>query len=180
MGRLSYGREPGPASSWPGADSSFAYDPHAEWCLDDGGRVIEVALPWGLLSVGDPSSLSVIDDKSATRVTETTRTAGIGLLGWATASPGFSADSLGPTRDGGIRPARPEESHFIGPEGMTQSIVGNEIRITTPVSRNYVWNGWEKPITQERVKRSANHVKQAFEEMEFREQRRSKELDANR
>ena len=180
MGRLSYGREPGPERSWPGADSSFAYDPHAEWCLDAAGRVIEVALPWGLLNVGDPSSLSIVDDKSATRVTETTRTAGIGLIGWATASPGFSADSLGPTRDGGIRSARPEESHFIGPDGMTQSVVGNEIRVTTPVAFNYVWNGWNEPITQERVKRSANHVKRAFEEMEFREQRRSKELDANR
>ena len=153
---------------------------HTEWCLDDSGRVIEVALPWGLLNVGDPSTRSVVDDKSATRATECTPTAGIGLLGWATASPGFSADSLGPTRDGGIRDARPEESHFIGPAGTTQTVVGNEIRINTPVAGNYVWNGWNEPITKERVKLSAMFVKQAFEEMEVREQRRSKELDAQR
>jgi len=180
IGRLSYGREPAPARPWPGADSAFAYDPHAEWCLDDGGRVIEVAMPWGLLNIGDPSTRSVVDDKSATRGTECAPTAGIGLLGWATASPGFSADSLGPTRGGGIRPARPEESHFIGPEGTSQIVVGNEIRVSTPNGGNYVWNGWNQPITKERVKLSATFVKQAFGEMEFREQRRSKELDAHR
>ena len=179
-GRLSYGREAERGRSWPGADSSFAYDPHAEWCVGESGRVIEVALPWGLLNLGDPSTRCVIDDKSATRVTECTPTAGFGLLGWATASPGFSADSLGPTRAGGIRPARPEESHFIGPEGTTQAIVGDEFRIRTPASGNYVWNGWNEPITKERVKLSATYVKQAFEEMDVREQRRSKELDARR
>ena len=179
-GRLSYGRAPAAARAWPGADSSFIYDPHADWCLDDAGRVIEVALPWGLLNVGDPSTRCVVDDKSVTRGTECTPTAGIGLLGWATASPGFSADSLGPTRDGGIRAARPEESHFIGPPGTSQTIVDSEVRVTTPVGSNYVWNGWNEPITKERTKLSARYVKQTFEEMEVREQRRSKELDARR
>ncbi|HTM01363.1 MAG TPA: hypothetical protein VL503_09615, partial [Candidatus Omnitrophota bacterium] len=56
-GRLSYGAERAPAGA-AAQDSSVAYDPHAEWCADRAHGVIEVAIPWGLLNVSDPSSRS--------------------------------------------------------------------------------------------------------------------------
>ncbi len=169
-GRLEYGREPGRAAAWPGADSAFAYDPHAEWCFDAAGRSVEIALPWGLLDVGDPSTRRVVDDRDGTVEIETTVTDGIALLAWATSARGFEADSLGPTAPGKKRPAaRPSECQFLGPEGTTQSIAGEDVRITAPPGRVYLWNGWEMPITHERIKRSAAAVRDAFEGMEARE-----------
>jgi hypothetical protein len=180
LGRLSHGREQPPARPWADHDSAVAYDPHAEWCLDDAGRVIEIALPWALLNVGDPSSRCVVDDKPGTRETECTPTDGIGLLAWATRVEGFAADSTGPSRRGVRRHALPEESCFLGPPGSIQAIAKKEISVTTPVTISYAWNGWNQPITKERVKLSARHVKQAFEGMEARDLRTSKEHDARR
>ena len=52
--------------------------------MDDAKRTIEVAIPWGLLGIGDPSSLAAIDDRDGSPEIETTRTPGIALLAWAT------------------------------------------------------------------------------------------------
>ena len=175
-GRLASGREPGPAPTWPGADSSLAYNPHGEWTLDDSGTTLEIAIPWGLLNVADPSSRCVVDDRPDTPATECTPTEGIGLLAWATTATGLAADSLGPTAR---TPApRPAEAHFLGPEGTTQHIELNEVRVATPRAAAYSWSGWEKPITHERIKRSAIAVRQAFEGMDSREVPRNSGMDA--
>ncbi|HEY7727534.1 MAG TPA: hypothetical protein VID50_03695, partial [Candidatus Eisenbacteria bacterium] len=170
-GRLEYGREQERASASQGGDSAYAYDPHAEWCADSAGRTVEVAIPWGLLQVGDPSSLRVIDDRDGSREVETTVTSGIGLLAWATSAIGFEADSLGPTAPGAEGAARPAECQFLGPQDTTQSVSREEVTVTTPAHRSYLWNGWEMPIAVERVKRSAPAVREAFEGMEARETR---------
>src|SRR5258706_6750658 len=75
--------------------------PQKEWAVNAAGSTIEVAIPWGLLSVGDPSSLAVLDDKPGTRDTETTVTRGIGLFAWGTTAAGFAAHFPGAFRSGG-------------------------------------------------------------------------------
>lgn len=177
-GRLSYGAERSPAGAGRD-DSSVAYDPRAEWFADRARGVVEIAIPWGLLNVCDPSSRSVVDDLPATRETEATRTSGIGFIAWATGAGGFAADSLGPTRPG-ARAARPRECQFLGPEGTTQVEAGQEVRITSPLRVSLLWNGWEQPITRERAKESAALVRQAFEGMESRESETNRNRDALR
>ena len=130
--------------------------------------MIEIAIPWGLILVSDPSSRAVVDDARGTSATESTPTSGIGFLAWATSAKGFAADSLGPARSG-ARPARPEECQFLGPPGTNQSIVQQRINVTVPPGQSFLWNGWETPITRERVKQSAVFVRKAFEGMESRE-----------
>jgi hypothetical protein len=179
-GRLEFGREPAFGPAWAGADTSFAYDPHAEWTVDDAGRTIEIAIPWGLLNVGDPSSLAVVDDRDGTREVESTRTEGIGLLAWGTRVPGFRPDSLGPARPGWKGRIEPQKVQFLGPDGTTQVIVGEWVQVTTPAAQTYVWKGWEMPMTQERIKQSAALVRQVFEGMEARDQRHQTTLDAQR
>ena len=179
-GRLAFGREPPRAATWPGAEQSYAYDPHAEWTLDGSGRMIEIAIPWGLLNVGDPSSRSVLDDKAGTREIEVTRTAGIGLLAWATRRPGFRADSLGPVSPGFTARIPGYGTQFMGPDGTTQTTVAQEVQIVAPGSKSYVWNGWDMPIISERIKRSARFVRDTFEGMDAREQRSGADLDAKR
>lgn len=168
-GRLEYGREPPRAAAWPGADSAYAYDPHAEWYVGASGRTIEVAIPWGLLEVGDPSSRRVVDDRDGTPAVETSVTSGIGILAWATRARGFEADSLGPEEPVSTISARPAECQFLGPEGTTQAISNESVMVATPPDRSYLWNGWDMPITLERIKRSAPIVRNAFEELEARE-----------
>jgi hypothetical protein len=173
-GRLERGTEPevAPGRTWSEADSGRAYDPHAEWQVDAVAGVIEIAIPWGLLNVGDPSTRAVVDDKGGTRETETSRTSGIGLLAWATAAPGFVADSTGPALANA--PAAPlSQCAFLGPPGTRQLVVSKGLKLTqivAPDSAVYLWNGWNSPITKEHVKRSAGRVRQAFEGMEAREQ----------
>ena len=179
-GRLAFGREPARAAAWPGAAPSYAYDPHAEWTVDASGRTVEVAIPWGLLNVGDPSSRSVLDDRAGTRAIEVTRTSGIGFLAWATRRPGFRADSLGPVSPGFTARIRASDVQFLGPEGTTQITVTQEVRITSPPSTSYVWNGWDVPIISERIKRSAWFVRDMFEGMDARENRSEADIDAKR
>jgi hypothetical protein len=179
-GRLTWGREPAPALVWPGVDSSATYDPHAEWTLDDTGTILEVAIPWGLIGVSDPSTRCVLDDRDGTPEVECSSTQGIGILAWATTAKGFLADSLGPTAPSKPKPATSDAVFFLGPEGTTQLNAGHEVMVFTPASSSYLWNGWEMPITKERVKRSAIAVKQSFEGMEAREERQRSELDPNR
>ena len=159
-GRLEMGREP--------ADG---YDPHAEFSFADESRSIEIALPWGLLNVGDPSSLAVLDDKPGTSEVETTRTGGIGLLAWATKPFAFRADSTGPSRTGKAARVGPRDAQFLGAPGTTQSIVGEEVQIVSPETRSYLWNGWNVPMISERVKRSARYVRETFEGMDARDQK---------
>jgi len=179
-GRLAFGREAPRAAVWPGAEPSYAYDPHSEWTLDDTGRTIEIAIPWGLLNVGDPSSRSVLDDKPGTSEIEVTRTSGIGLLAWATTAPAFRADSLGPGLAKAPSRIEQKDVQFLGPAGTTQVTVSQEVGITSPGSMSYVWNGWDLPIISERIKKSARYLREAFEGMEARDQRRETDLDAKR
>ena len=177
-GRLQPGREPARESTWPGAAPCFPYDPHADWTFADlgnGTRAIEIAIPWGLLNVGDPSSRSVLDDKPGTSEIEVTRTSGIGLLAWATKTFTFRADSTGPSR-GGARVAS-RDVQLLGAPGTTQSIVGQEIRVSSPEPRSYLWNGWEMPMISERVKKSARFIRESFEGMDARDQRNETRLD---
>jgi hypothetical protein len=160
------------------SDSLRSFVPGAEWWIDRARGVIEVALPWGLLNVGDPSRRAVLDDRSETADIEVTETDGIGLLAWATRAPGFRADSLGPTRAGVGRAGR-GQTQFLGPEGTSQVAVGQHVRVVTPDSISYLWNGWDRPITRERVKASAEIVRNAFNEMEARESRIRREFNAN-
>ena len=162
-GRLSRGRD-----ATPTGRGALPYNPHADWFFDRERRVIEIAIPWGLILVSDPSSRAVVDDARGTSATESTPTSGIGFLAWATSAKGFAADSLGPARSG-ARPARPEECQFLGPPGTNQSIVQQRINVTVPPGQSFLWNGWETPITRERVKQSAVFVRKAFEGMESRE-----------
>ncbi len=139
-----------------------------DWAANRDAGVIEVAIPWGLIGVGDPSSRSVVDDDPATRATEVSQTPGIGFLAWATSAPGFAADSLGPARHK-ARPASPAECQFLGPPGSSQLPARQHVLIQTPPGATLVWNAWDRPITRERVKVSADLVRQAFEGMEARE-----------
>jgi len=177
-GRLEYGREPAPDSTWPGSPRGVAYDPHAEWSLDDAHRSIEIAIPWGLLGIGDPSSHAAIDDRDGTSVVETTRTPGIALLAWATTAPGARADSLGPAAEGARR-VPPGEVAFIGPPGTLQAVHKHSVTITSPPGKLVVWNGWEMPITTERVKSSARFVREAYEGMESRESKEKSSVGAS-
>ena len=175
-GRLARGREARPGRGARG-DSLRDYDPGAEWWLDRARGVIEIALPWGLLDVGDPSSLAVLDDRPGTDEIEVTRTGGIGLLAWATRIAGARADSLGPSR-AGARRARPSDCQFVGGAGTTQSVAGNQVSVTSPDSISHLWNGWQRPITEERVKRSADTVRRAFEERASRDARYQGQFNA--
>jgi hypothetical protein len=162
-GRLSLFRQTLTRST---ADTGYVYDPHADWAISKDGRSFEFAIPWGLLNVGDPSSLAVLDDKDGTPVHETTRTDGIALLAWATTASGFEADSLGPTAPG-FQAAPKGSTWFLGPPGTSQSIDDTTIMVTTPTAALYSWKGWEQPITQERVKRSAAAIQKAFGQLEI-------------
>ncbi|HXL15587.1 MAG TPA: hypothetical protein VN972_05845 [Methylomirabilota bacterium] len=179
-GRLEFGKEPPRAAAWAGAPPSYAYDPHAEWMVSDTGRTIEIAIPWGLLNVGDPSSRSVLDDKPGTQDVEVTETAGIGLLGWATRRSMFRADSLGPSRSESSISIAGADLQILGAPGTTQTVVGKELRITSPETRSYVWNGWNLPMISERIKKSARYVREAFEGMDARDQQKQTDLDAKR
>lgn len=159
-----------------GREEARAYDPHAEWTETDDGRSIEIALPWGLLNVGDPSSRAVLDDKPGTSEVETTPTSGIGLLAWATKPLAFRADSLGPARAGRAERLTPRDVQFLGAPGTTQAVVGEEVRIAAPEGRSYLWNGWEMPMISERVKKSARIIRETFEGMDAREQRNQSRL----
>jgi hypothetical protein len=142
------------------ADTTFAYDPKAEWMWNAAGTRVEIALPWGLLGVGDPSSHSILDDQPGTPEIEVSRTGGIGLLAWA---------------------ARDDEAvQAIGPPGTRNRKQGNTLTISTPASASYSWKGWEMPITHERAKRSAIHVGRAFEGMESREESRNRNAEQSR
>ena len=152
-----------PGSATPGdiapADNAasaaaYAYDPHAEWAAG------EISIPWGLLGVGDPSSLSVLDDRPGTPEIEVTRTGGIGFLAWA-------------VRDGKV-------VQTLGPPGTRNVLKGKELTITTPAATSYSWKGWEMPITVERAKRSAIAIRKAFEGMEAREESRNKNATKSR
>ena len=176
-GRLVRGREPAPPRSAPGGMGG-AYDPHAEWWLNRARGVIEIALPWGLLNVGDPSSRAVLDDRPETAEVECDTTQGIGLLAWATRAPGFRADSLGPTR-AGFPSAGQGECQFLGPAGTRQVVVGEHVHVTSPDSAIYSWNGWDRPITHERVKASADFVRRALQEMDSRGSQASRGFEAS-
>ncbi len=174
-GRLEPGREPPRAASWPGTAPVYAYDPHAEWTVSDTRRTIEIAIPWGLLNVGDPSSRSVLDDKPGTEAVEVTETAGIGLLAWGAKKPVFRADSLGPSRAGSNSSVAGADVQFLGPPGTTQTVTGKAVSVVSPEARSYVWNGWNMPIISERIKKSARYVRETFEGMEARDQRNPEE-----
>ena len=160
-GRLDYG----PASSG-----------HGEWMLSDDRRSIEVAIPWGLLGVGDPSSHAVVDDRDGTPAIETTRTSGIALLAWATTAAGIRADSLGPSADR-VPTIDPQSLSFLGPPGTTQTIRGKRVNVVSPKDREVVWNGWDMPITTERVKSSARFVRKAFEGMDARDPKENSRVE---
>ena len=129
--------------------------------------------------IGKIAHRQVLNDKPGTRETETSTTRGIGFLAWATTAAGFAADSLGPAR-AGARAARPGESYFLGPDGTTQVVEENEVRVATPESASYSWNAWEEPITKERTKRSAMRIQEAFEGMEARDEPRQTGRNAER
>jgi hypothetical protein len=52
--------------------------------------------------------------------------------------------------------------------------------IQTPPNAALLWNGWDQPITRERVKTSADLVREAFEGMESREPDGGRKQDALR
>jgi hypothetical protein len=167
-GELSQGAEPS-SPSVAGADSSVvtadsthgaAYDPRAEWTWNESRTSIEIALPWGLLGMGDPSSRSVIDDRTGTAEIEVTRTDGIGLLAWS-------------ARDGKLLQA-------FGAQGTRNNKSNKILTASTPARASYSWNDWEMPITRERAKRSASHLREAFEGMEAREESRNRNVDERR
>jgi hypothetical protein len=139
-----------------------------EWEISRSGEMIEVAIPWGLLNVGDPSSHAVVDDKDGTRETETSKTNGMAFLAWATTAPGFAADSTGPSLPK-AKSATPAQAYFLGPLGTSQAVEGKRVKIVTPTDSTYLWNGWDAPITKEHVKSSAARVRKAFEGMEAHE-----------
>ena len=56
---------------------------------------------------------------------------------------------------------------FLGPRGTTQAIDESTVMITTPANALYSWKGWDEPITQERIKRSAIAIQKAFEQLEL-------------
>ncbi|HKQ56443.1 MAG TPA: hypothetical protein VJY35_01130 [Candidatus Eisenbacteria bacterium] len=172
-GRLAAGREARPAY----AAASHPFDPRSDWWIDRGRGVIEIALPWALLNIGDPSSRAVLDDDPATPAIETRATPGIGLLAWATRAHGFRADSLGPAEPGAPA-ALPGECHFLGAPGTRQTVAATTVQITSPDSVSYSWSGWERPITTERTKLSATHVRRAFEGFESREKAFHREYNA--
>jgi hypothetical protein len=149
----------------------------AEWRLDESRRSIEIAIPWGLLGVGDPSSHAVIDDRDGTSEIETSRTPGIALLAWASTAPGARADSLGPALRGARR-ASPKEVSFLGPAGTTQAVHGQSVSVTSPENALVMWNAWEMPITIERVKSSARFIREAFEGMETRDSKEPSNVGA--
>jgi len=161
-GRLARGEEPA----------------NADWALDPAAGTIEIALPWGLLNVGDPSSLAVIDDDPSTPAVETSRTSGIGLLAWGTRARAFRADSLGPALPGFRGRVGGRDVQILGPPGTTQTHGNQGVRVVTPEGASYVWNGWEMPITQERIKRSSRFIRDAYEGMEAREKRTDSESNA--
>ena len=151
----------------------------AEWGWNEKAGVLEVAIPWGVLLFGDPSSRAVIDDNTETYGIDVSVTQGIGLLAWALEGRGLRADSLGPTP---IEPAEipRERVSFLGPPATTQTVSGEYVTVSTPPAGVYSWNGWDKPITEEHAKRSAGIVQSAFEGMEAREDRTKRSSDPRR
>ena len=162
------------------ADTAYAYDPHLEFAFSSDGRTVEVVIPWGLLNVGDPSSHSILDDRDGTPEVEVSATTGIGVLAWGTTASGFEVDSLGPAAADGPPGAPAAKTYFLGPPGTTQLQQMQELMISTPDRASYWWNGWDQPITRERVKRSAALMKEAFEGMEAREERRNPDGNTHR
>lgn len=140
-----------------------------DWALNEAAGVIEVGIPWGLLNVGDPSSRCVLDDDPATPQVECAPTDGLALLAWATEAACFRADSLGPS-SASCKGAGPEPiSDLLAPTGTVQVSDGYGLTITTPSAHVYLWNGWEAPITVERIKASADFIRGLYEGMEARE-----------
>jgi hypothetical protein len=166
QGRLELRREPAPAKG----DSGLAvpYEPYADWWLDRQTGVIEVAIPWGLLNIGDPSSRSVLDDDLDTAEVECSKTPGIGILAWATRFPGLRADSLGPAVRSSAR-ALPDDCQFLGPPGTRQTSENGHTHVQYLDSAIYSWNEWHMPTTVVRPKLAADIVRAQFKLMESRE-----------
>ena len=153
--------------------------PDAEWGWNERAGILEIAIPWGLLTIGDPSSRAVIDDRDGTREIEVSETSGIGLLAWAVQGPGIRADSLGPGVPGAA-PIGANRIRFLGPGGTTQTIADEYVTTMTPPTSTYSWKGWDAPITEEHAKRSAGIIERAFEGMEAREDRTNRSPDSSR
>ncbi|HET9252874.1 MAG TPA: hypothetical protein VFP58_12245 [Candidatus Eisenbacteria bacterium] len=158
-GELAPGVEPSLADT-AGNGYAYAYDPRAEVMTNPDRTRIELAVPWGLLGVGDPSSRSVMDDRDGTSEIEVTPTEGIGLLAWA---------AKGET-----------VLQALGPPGTRNRMKGRLLTVTTPARSNHSWNEWEVPITRERAKRSTIHLRKAFEGMEAREASQNRNAEERR
>jgi len=128
-GRLRHG------NSNPASDD---FDSLADFFMNTGNNSIEIRIPWQLLNVADPSSLTVIGDLFARNYfyINPTRTAGFSL-----------------------------ELHSIDYEnpGWRGCWWGRRLRVVRKLGAGkYVWERWENPGYRERLKRSYYIIKETF------------------
>ncbi len=117
--------------------SGAAAPADGDWRVSEGGRSVELRIPWALLNVTDPSSRSVLDDSAGTRELEVTKTDGIAItvLSLTGGKRPRVADAMpNPVRDG---------EGYVIPRG------------DIPV---YTWTGWEDVKYVERRKGSFGAV----------------------
>jgi len=126
-GRLRYGRE---------AQSSLS-----DWYYDAAAGVLEVRIPWALLNVSDPSSVTILDDRFAHGGDfGTTRTDGFR----------FGVLTIGRDRPGhviGALPALGPEAHWRGTDFRTWS-----------------WASWDEPLYHARLKPVFDSMKAVWRE----------------
>lgn len=57
---------------------------NSNWFWNDADKILEIRIPWHLLNVSDPSSLSVLDDREGTADIESTQTNGFNIYSFIT------------------------------------------------------------------------------------------------
>ena len=128
--------------------SSPDYDPLAEWHANVQTNTIDVRIPWALLNVTDPSTLTIFAGLEKDGSVKTDRT------------PGFilAAFSYRPRRDLRMRPIM-EQGHPIA--DSLPALTG-PLAISPDSLRQYAWSSWTRPQYVLRKKESYVLLQKAF------------------
>ena len=158
------GRVAGRAECCAGRLGPFVRDraPSGGWIA--GAASSRSRSPGGLLNVGDPSRPhAVLDDRPGTDEVECTKTGGIGFLARATLGGRVpSRPRSGPTRE--WRRHRPRMGDAVPRPGWNSANHCGHTGCPSPRRTAFptLWNGWQRPITLERVAAFRRHRPQSL------------------
>ncbi|MET3729456.1 hypothetical protein ABID52_003037 [Fictibacillus halophilus] len=111
------------------------YDSLTDVSVNEKEGVIEIRIPWLLLNVKDPSLHEVMGDMWKGTLTASEKTEGFAIGAYTYKANGPVSDSLPQSKDGVI---------------SLQNV------------RKYIWNEWDEPVYQERLKQSYYELQKTF------------------